>query len=211
MGWLDSVTDWVGDAVDVVGDWLGDNSGDIIELGGMVAGGIASEQEQEAVEDLAKLQANEISRVAAENAKLLRYDATVAEDQAQKTKLATDYAYWNNNRITDRVISAQTAGYGKAGVAASSGTPLTVAVSTKEEGSREGRVLLNNGRTEEQRLYSEAQKYNNASQQTLMTAAKQINILEEAMDDRLTAMEYNQWAQGLDNLFTVGFRNDWWR
>jgi len=211
MGWLDSVTDWVGDAVDVVGDWLGDNSGDIIELGGMVAGGIASEQEQEAVEDLAKLQANEISRVAAENAKLLRYDATVAEDQAQKTKLATDYAYWNNNRITDRVISAQTAGYGKAGVAASSGTPLTVAVSTKEEGNREGRVLLNNGRTEEQRLYSEAQKYNNASQQTLMTAAKQINILEEAMDDRLTAMEYNQWAQGLDNLFTIGFRNDWWR
>lgn len=211
MGWFDDVTDWVGDAVDVVGDWVGSNAGEIIELGGMVSGAITSEQEQEAIEDLAKLQAEEISRVAAENAKLLRYDATVALDQSKRVKVSSDYAYWQNNRITDRVISSQTAQYGKAGVAPSSGTPLTVAMSTKAEGIREGRIILNNGATEQQRLQSEAQRYRNAADQTLETSARQINILEEAMDDQLTAMEYNQWAQGLDDLFTIGFRNDWWR
>lgn len=198
---------WVGD----VWDWISDNAGDIVDVAGDVASWYASEQQQEAVENIAKRQAGEIATVAKENAALLRYDATIAEEEAKRTRVAADYAYWQNNRAVDRTIASQTAEYGKAGVAVSEGSPLDVALQTASEGQREGRVVMHNGLTAAARSKEAGDRLRKGAAQTINQANRQIDILYDAMSDQLTALEYQQWAAGASSLFDTGFRNDWWR
>lgn len=197
MSWFDEIVDFVSD--------------NIFNIAGTAADYMASEQQQQASIELAQKQSAEISRIADENAKLQRYDASLAIEQAKKVKLATDFSYWSNNKMTDRLISTQTARYGKSGVAVGSGTPLKVAMETAKESERVGNIILNNGKSERDRLYSSATRLNYAADQTLKTAAHQVDILNTAMQDGLSIMEYQQWTTGAQNLFKIGERNEWWR
>lgn len=210
MKLFDDIVDTVGDIAEGVGDFIGDNLGDLFDIGGDVIDYYAGEQQQENLEKIAKKQRDEMLRTAKYNAALQREDADLYRKQAIKIRQAADLEYYNNTRTAERIMAAQTARYGKAGVAPSEGTPLNVAVQTTAEAQRDGLMILNAGRDAMSRALDTSRKLDLSAEETLRAANVQADILDDAMKDQLTAIEYQQWTTGAKSLFDFGIRHDWW-
>lgn len=228
MGWLDDVGDAIGGVSDGLGsifggeesglgdwistgsDWLFSNMDDILKFGGFAVDQYAREEQQESLEDITKKQIEELKTAADVNAGLLNYDADVAEENAISSRNRGDIAYLRNKQKTDEVIATQTARYAKSGVSVDSGTPVDVAMKTAEKGFVEGLMMRNNARVEAEQYMSLAEKKRLAATETLRRAAAQANIAEEAMEDKLTALEYSQWSSGGQFIYQTGVQDQWW-
>jgi hypothetical protein len=196
MGLFDSV-DWGG----VIGTGL--------QIGGAIAGGVASYNAASAAEDQADAQAAELQRVAKENAKISRYDATVAEEQARAEYDTTVAEFKKHYFDVNKLLAEQKTRFAKGGVAGGTGTPLSVRGNTAKRAYEDGQILLHNGENAVQRQKSLAKRYRMLADAGLRDSAAQASMIRDAGTDAATSYYVSGATNLLNDMYKIGDSFGW--
>ncbi len=173
---------------------------------GLIGAGLSiysKTKEADAVEDQAKAQADAVASSAAANAKISRYDATVAEKDALEVELQAGIALRQHKKKIASLLSSQRAGYGAAGVAINTGSALEVMADTAAEGARDAEMIMYNGQTNAERQRSLAKRYRMLADSGLRDAAAQAALIEDAGDYTSKALQISALSEGITKAFSI--------
>lgn len=147
MGWLDDVGDFA------------DSAGSLISAGGAIYNYFAKDKAADAAKDTAKINAANTLAAAKANAKISRYDAEVAEENADEVRLKTIEEFKVHHYNTNKLLGQQRSRLAKSGVVTTVGTPAHVMATTAKNAYKDGQTILRNGKNAEDQMRSLASRY----------------------------------------------------
>lgn len=164
----------------------------------------------DAAKDAADKESDRIKRTAADNAKISRYDATVAEADANAIVEQTVDQFVLHAEKSEALMARQRVAYAVSGVALSKGTPMDVMADTAGKVYLDGQKILHAGKTAAERKRSLAKRYNMLADAGLRDASAHASAVRDAGTDQANLYLLHGIGTAADIVYNIGSEQDWW-
>jgi len=188
-------------------DW--GNVGKIFEAVGPAISYFAGDKAADAAKDQASDQADEVERAAQANAEISYRDAETARRIGMNAMFEKNAEAGLMYKQMQKLLSTQLTRFAKSGVAPSSGSPVTVMERTTIDIGRDIQNIKYQGQTAKARGADLEARYKLLAKAGLRDAAATASMIEEAGDDRATAIMWNTWSNTAKQIHTVGEEYNW--
>ncbi len=176
--------------------------GTALGIAGLVSNIFASDKASSATQDAANVNAAATAAAGAANAKISRYDALVAREDALFQETATGLEVSDFLKQANALVGTQRAGYGKAGVALT-GSAKTVIGETIKESARRAEIIRFNGLTAAEAKRSLAKRYDMLAESGLRDAAAQSFSIARAGAAEANAIKIKGLADTMSGLYKM--------
>lgn len=185
--------------------------GSLIQAGGSLLGIFGKVGQGEAAEDYYDDLADEQRRVAEVNRQISLEDASVAEKDAFFAEQSAALALSIHMKKLDHILGSQKARYAKSGVAVGSGSPLETMMSTLEDGLKDAKTIIYNGKTAAERRRDLARRYRKLAEAGLREAAAQAALLEDAGAAEKRGWLFSAGGDLAQGIFALGEEMGWFK
>lgn len=169
-----------------------------------------SNKQSDAAEDYGQQSAAATAAAAEANAKLSRYDASVAEKTAASIAFKTEKEVKQQLDTLDMYLSKQKAGYSKRGVVSTTGSALDVQLETFKRGMNDVAMIKYNGKTSVEEAKSLSKRYLMLADAGLRDSAAQATLIENAWNQKADNIRTSGYADTANTLYNLGNQQGWW-